>query len=366
MEKRYKIFGKIYQINTTDSYEGHILHEELNVYPKADTDDTTDIIINYLDKLDNKTPVLQNPSIHLYFSQSFKLELNNASIEFHFEKNKLKSIDFCIKQGSVLRATANKWLSYQFSNRKESIGFIFHELVLIPSAFFFPDLTVVHASAIDDNGVILFGGTGGVGKTSLELELCYKQGKSFFADDIVIINNKGVAFPNLAFPKIYAYNLVNNEQVKKRMFANAGILDKIHWYSRKMINPAIVRRRVNPVKLYDHVAHHPKKIKTFYILVKDGTVKTVTMDKISTGEAARLNKLVLETEYNIIYKHLLWDEFNSIVNKKDARMSYPDLIHKIETNFLQALTNIETFIIKIPLNIGHQDYLKQVSEILNK
>jgi hypothetical protein len=257
-------------------------------------------------------------------------------------------------------------LSYQFSNRKESIGFIFHELVLIPSAFFSPDLTVVHASAIDDDGVVLFGGTGGVGKTSLELELCYNQGKSFFADDIVIIDKNGIAYPNLSFPKIYAYNLTDNEQIRKTIFSNAGVLDKIHWHSRKLINPAIVRRRVNPVNLYRKVTRHTKKIKTFYVLVKDGTVQSVTMHKITPEEAAVLNRLVLETEYHIIYKHLLWDEYNSIVNKKEARLTYSGLADKIENNFLQALTGVEAFIIKIPLNIGHKEYLKQVSEIINK
>ncbi len=369
MTKNYNIFGKVYQINTIDSSEGALLHEELEIYPNADSDKPVDITINYLEKLEAKKTVLQNPSIHIFQPQSFRIELGNASIEFSFDKKKLTKIDFCIKQGGTsLRTIANKWLSYQFTNRKESIGLIFHELVLIPSTFFSPDMAIVHASAIEDNGVILFGGTGGVGKTSLELELCFKQNKSFFADDIVVINKEGTAFPNLSFPKIYAYNLTNNDEVKKRIFRNTNILNKAHWHIRKLISLSIVRRRVSPSKLYNHVSRHPQKIGALYFLVRDGSCKEVSLHKTSATEAAKLNRLVIETEYHVIYKHIIWDEYNSILAKENIKLSYLDLMARVEDNLLQALTktNAELFIVKIPLDIKHQDFVQQVTDILRK
>ncbi len=364
MTRNYHMLGKIYQINTIDSFEGEILHQELGIYPIAKQDDTIDITINYLDKLENKIPILKNPSIHLYYKDSFRWELINASIEFHFNNKQLIQIDFCIKQGGKIKAMANKWFSYQFTNRKESIGFIFHELVLIPSAFFSPDMSVVHASAIDADGAILFGGTGGVGKTSLELELCNNHNKNFFADDIVVVNNKGVAFPNLSYPKIYGYNLVNNEDVRKKIFSQTGFFDKLHWQTRKSINPAIVRRRVNPVDLYGHITNQPKKLKTFYILVKDGTVNQIEKSNIGKEEASKLNSLVLETEYHIFYKHLLWDEFNSMIASSAPRLNYADLTENIEQNFLSTLTNAESYIVKIPLHIKHNKFLEQMSDIV--
>jgi len=359
------MLGKVYQVNTVDCFEGEILHKELEIYPVEEKNTAVDIIVNYLQQLEGKPPLLRNPSIHSYYEKGFRIELINASVEFHFNGKQLSQIDFCIKQGSALRAIANKWFSYQYTNRKESIGFIFHELVLIPSAFFFQDLSVVHASAIDDNGAILFGGTGGVGKTSLELELCNSHHKSFFADDIVVVNNKGEAFPNLSYPKIYGYNLVNNEKLRKKIISQAGILDKIHWQTRKTIDPAIVRRRINPVELYDQGSKQPAKLKAFYILVKDGTIKQIEKRKIQKEEASKLNKLVLETEYPIFYKHLLWDEFNSIIASSNPRLSYTNLTKRIEQNFLSALANAETYSIRIPLKINHNDFLKQMSAIVN-
>lgn len=365
IKKKYHILGKVFEINTAESFEGNILHQELDLYPQVDQKTTSDIVINYLDKLEKKEVLLRNPSSHAYYEDSFRIELINASIEFYFNGNKLTQIDFCIKQGNKIRAIANKWFSYQFTNRKESIGFIFHELILIPSAFFFPDLTIVHASAINSNGAVLFGGTGGVGKTSLELELCNNEGNSFFADDIVVVNNNGDAYPNLSYPKIYGYNLINNDELRKKLFSKAGILNKVHWNTRKSINPAIVRRRVNPIELYGNVTNQPKKLRSFYVLVKDGKVNEIEIQKISPEEASELNKLVIETEYQIFYKHILWDEFNSKIANKDARISYNELINRIEKNLLKALDGKETFLIKIPMHMNHKDFLRQISSILD-
>ena len=366
MKKKYKMLGKVYQINTIDSFEGELLHKELQLYPAADNNANVDVVVNYLNKLEDKNPVLRNPSSHSHYNQGFRLELINSSIEFHFTKKKLIQIDFCIKQGNAIMANVNKWLSYQFTNRKESIGSIFHELILIPSAFFFSDLTVVHASAINNGGAVLFGGTGGVGKTSLEMELCANLNLGFFADDIVVVNNKGFAFPNLSYPKIYGYNLINNDEIRKKIFSNADVFDKIHWHSRKSINPAIVRRRVNPVDLYKNVTQQSIKLKTFYILIKDGSTKTINVSKISIEEASKLNRLVLETEYHVFYKHLLWDEFNSTIAANEIKLSYSELMNRIELNFRQALTNINTFLVKIPININHKDLLEQLPKIVNK
>ncbi len=365
MTRKYNMLGKVYQINTIDSFEGEILHKELELYPLADDNPKVDVVVNYLDKLEDKIPTLKNPSTHSYFDQSFRMELINASIEFHFN-NGLKRIDFSIKQGNQFRAIANKWFSYQFTNRKESIGFIFHELILIPSAFFFPDLTIIHASGINDNGAILFGGTGGVGKTSLELELCNNYNKSFFADDIVVVNTNGYAFPNLSYPKIYGYNLLNNDELKQKIFGNVNLLNKIHWHARKSIDPAIVRRRVNPIELYNNVTQQPHKLTAFYILAKDGNVRNIEVSKITTKEAARLNRLVLETEYHIFYKHLLWDQFNSIIAQSKPRLDYLTLLDQIENNLNEALSESDSFIIKIPININHNDYLNEMSQIILK
>lgn len=360
------MLGKVYQLTTVDSFEGDLLHKELSLYPLADSNATPDFVINYLFDLKPRNPVLRNPSQHNYFEDGFRLELINVKVDFRFEDKNLKQIDFCIKQGSKPMALANKWFSYQYTNRKESIGYLFHELILVPSALFISDFTLVHASAVSDEGAILFGGTGGVGKTSLELEMCTTLNKSFFADDIVFVNSEGYAFPNLSYPKIYGYNLVGNSDLKKKLFKDSGLLNKLHWHSRKAINPGFVRRRINPAELYNNVEDQPQKIKAFYILIKDGSAKKLELSKTTIEEASRLNRLVIETEYHVFYKHLLWDEFNSIVDAKKTRLSYTELMNRIETNLVKALKNVECYLVKIPIKIEHKDYLEQVGKLFSE
>jgi hypothetical protein len=365
MTRKYHMLGKVYQLNTVDSFEGDLLHKELSLYPIADENKTPDFVINYLFDLDPRNPVLRNPSQHNYFEDGFRLEMINVKVDFSFEGKNLKQIDFCIKQGSKPMALANKWFSYQYTNRKESIGYLFHELILVPSALFISDFTLVHASAVSDEGAILFGGTGGVGKTSLELEMCTTLNKSFFADDIVFANSEGMAFPNLSYPKIYGYNLVGNSDLKKKLFKDSGLLNKLHWHSRKAINPGFVRRRINPAELYNKVEVQPQKIKAFYVLIKDGAAKKPELSKTSVEEAAMLNRLVIETEYHVFYKHLLWDEFNSIVDAKETRLSYTELMNRIETNLVKALKNVDCYLVKIPIKIEHKEYLEQVGKLLS-
>jgi hypothetical protein len=122
---------------------------------------------------------------------------------------------------------------------------------------------------------------------------------------------------------------------------------------------------VNPVELYDQVSNQSAKLKAFYILLKDGAVKRIEKSNLQKEKASILNKLVLETEYHVFYKHLLWDEFNSLIASSDTRLSYSNLTKRIEQNFLSALVNTETYVIKIPFEINHNEFLKQMSAIIN-
>ena len=78
-----------------------------------------------------------------------------------------------------------------------------------------PDKTWLHAGAVERDGkAYVFSGEGGVGKTSLVLNLM-RVGYNYLSDDFLLINNVGVAFP---FPRrvhIFDYNL-NDEEIAKR------------------------------------------------------------------------------------------------------------------------------------------------------
>ena len=83
------------------------------------------------------------------------------------------------------------------------------------------DLSLIHASGVvlSNGKAILLGGTGGIGKTSLELELCLNEKASFLTDDIAVIDKEGFLWPNLSFPKIYGYNLAGNKALKRQLLS---------------------------------------------------------------------------------------------------------------------------------------------------
>src|SRR5690606_41041284 len=109
-------------------------------------------------------------------------------------------------------------------------GMVFHELALVPAAHWLSDVAVVHASAMagPSGEVTLIGGTGGVGKTSLMLDLCLRRGFTFMADDISIVGADGWVHPNLAYRKIYAYHLQDNPELARRVFQGRRLVHREH------------------------------------------------------------------------------------------------------------------------------------------
>jgi serine kinase of HPr protein (carbohydrate metabolism regulator) len=144
-----------------------------------------------------------------------------------------------------------------YKSNIENITAILYELVLVPLNYFFSDKALVHASSMKNstNGkTVMFGGTGGVGKTSLELLLCRELGYSFISDDIAVIDKKGFVYSNLAYPKIYAYNAEGNQEIENLLFNKRSSIDKLQWKLSKNIrglNKA--RRTISPDEIYKSV-----------------------------------------------------------------------------------------------------------------
>ena len=91
---------------------------------------------------------------------------------------------------------------------------------LLITMLFFGNVLPIHGSAIisENKNVFIFSGTGGIGKTFLEMSFILKDNYGFFADDIVLIGDNCSAFANYAFPKIYQYNVKQQtRQIFKKM-----------------------------------------------------------------------------------------------------------------------------------------------------
>tara|TARA_R110000868_G_scaffold368227_1_gene631209 strand:- start:41081 stop:42196 length:1116 start_codon:yes stop_codon:yes gene_type:complete len=367
MQRSYQIFGKDIKINTMDSIEGKILHDELVLYPVSNKDHY-DVLINYVSEIEMDKALSVNPSLNCLHSDSMVFKMGAATARFYFKDYHLRKIDFSIDGNTKIRNTVQKWKSIQYASNYEAIGQLFHELILVPMAFLFDDCSIVHSSGVINNKdkAVLFGGTGGVGKTSLEMTLCLDHECSFFNDDIAVINSNGSCYPNFSYPKIYGYNLEGNPNLKKKIMSQLSPFDKIHYALHSLKGKNKVRRRVQPETFYGKVANTPKKVSSFVILFRN-KIDKITLESISAQKASALNSIIISSEYNIFFNHLKWHSFNSYSLNREPFTTYQSIIEKNKDNLEKSIRGLDqVYIAHIPLKISNNDYKTQMVNILKE
>lgn len=365
MKQKYLIFGKVIELNTSESKEGKLLHDELSVYPRVD-DQTTELRINYTEPNVLQNVISKNPSTHALRKDGFDFTMGPVTISYWFEEKDITRIDFSIKHSSTLMSTLNKWLNIQFTNHKEAIGQWFHEFVVVPLGFILKRRGLLHSSAVmsSNNQAILFGGTGGVGKTSLEIELCKHHNCSFLTDDISFISDQGTIFPNLAYPKIYGYNIKGDPKTRKEIFRGKGVVNRFFFWLHSLRGDQYVRRRMSPAVFYGKVQNEEVKIQSYLILAKMD-VDQIELVPLEAKKALNLSQKVIVREYQTFINHLVWHDYNSLLADMNPIIEEEELISKNRLVLEKTLNNIENlYLVKIPLNIAHADFKTQMVQAL--
>lgn len=368
MKNIYQIFGQNILVNTIAAVEGTTLHDELSSYPTT-TATEIDLEINYVGDHE-KIPILSsNPSIHKLFEGGFEYTMGPVCIRIFYKDRKPFRIDFSIKKSSKWMQALNKLLNIQFTNHKEAIGQWFHEYILVPYVLNLKDQCLIHSSAVKINNgqAVLFGGTGGVGKTSLEIELCRNRGASFIADDISVVTSDGMIYSNLAYPKVYGYNMKGDKEIRKVVFRKAGMLNKLFfWVHATIRGDQYVRRRISPESFYGKCETESCEIGAYLILTK-AAVNKIELHSIDKSEATDLSDLVISREYSTFFDHLVWHKYNSEISHLQPQLTYEEAITKNREVMLSAFSKIKhLFIVKIPLQIGHAEFKKALISLLEE
>ncbi|MCF6350934.1 MAG: hypothetical protein L3J23_07900 [Flavobacteriaceae bacterium] len=360
----FSFFGISTKINLKNSPYKAILLDELLVYKTEIRDTKIEITDNWSSF--NSKLIANNPSQYYYYKDAIRFKDKLTEVAFVFDKNnQLKKIYFRLHIApNYFRKVIRKWLNMQFTNRVENIGQIFHENILIPMTFFFDDLVPIHASGFSLNGKsILLGGTGGTGKTTLELEFCLHKNAGFITDDIAIINQNNEVYPNYNHPKIYGYNLVGNNKLKNRIFKKESFFSKIHWFlHRKIFGISKVRRKVSPFDLFENVKTEKTKLKNYYILSKNDCIE-VSKEKLNLETICKMTVEIVFTEYNYFFNQLKWHEFNALSKKNKPIITTNDLEKKWITILNKSLTKTENYLVNIPLSITHKEFKKQINSL---
>ncbi len=350
---KYIIFGKTVEINF-DENKFKKLKDELSLYPVSNKN--ADVIINIVKNLNIPDDYIQNPKTHYTFKNGF-LANYGPQIMYIKDNNLLKIFLGEPSQVSFIKRLSNM----EFASIEEQIGQILHELVLVPMNYFFNDRFLIHSSAFKspDGKTFLIGGTGGIGKTSLELYLCREKKFKFIADDILIMDKTGNVFPNLAFPKIYGYNVKGKRNIKKVLLSERSLFNKIHWnLSMKFRGESKVRRKISPLKLYDSYLDSGTNANDYFILVRDKNVKKLAKEPISVQLATEVTLKVIQNEYSIFHQHIIWHEYNALLKNLNPIISLNEIYSNWKSLSHQAFKNLNLYIVRVPEKYDHQEFLK--------
>ncbi len=365
----YSFFGVPVKLNIVNLKYKDILLNELKVY-KINSEAESNTLLITDDWCDFQHQILaNNPSTHIFCKNVIYIKDKLVNVAFEFDSNKrLIKVFFKLNfaKNSIHRYL-RKWLNMQFTNRIENIGQIFHESIMVPLTFFYENLVPIHASGVViNNQAFLLGGTGGVGKTTIELDLCLHQNYAFLTDDIAIVNTNEQVYPNHNSPKIYGYNLGGNKKLKSKLFKNETIIGKLQWLFHKYIfGLNKVRRKISTFQLYQNVAEKPKYLTAYFILNKNNC-KKMSIEKLAIDEAIKMSLEVIMTEYSYFFNHIRFHVYNSISCNLKPIITVKELETKWKKNLFKILEEKDIRIINIPLTIEHTKFKVEMNSLIKE
>jgi hypothetical protein len=362
----FKIFGSSVRVSGDDSPAGTLLRRELELSPAGSPDEACDLEI-----VQGRIPApargLVNPSIHSELDDGFIAQFGPATVRWQFERDRtLRRVYFHLSGGdaSASRRQLQRMRSNQFTSAAEKIGQVFHELVMVPSAYFLPGRILLHASALQDSrGVTLVGGTGGVGKTSLELELCRNHGYRFVADDVAVLSEGGHVWPNLAFPKIYGYNLEGERELSRILLGNRGLGDRLLWRMHASRGLHRVRRRISPVELYGGYSPSGGPLRK-YVFISRELRDDFVVEPVNPAAMAALSLPVMKAEYEIFHRHLEWHRMNRQLMGETTTFTTEAVFQRWADGVVRALDGVVCHVVHAPKNIAHEEFRSKMSALV--
>ncbi len=360
----YRMMGRNVAIWRDASKGAAILEKELATYPAAAGSASPDLVVRYA-PVEYDGLRFANPSIHYEMEDGFIVRGRMATVRFRFTKDRLSGVDFYpVAAASFLKRGMRRMADMQYTSREERAGIIFHEWVAGPAAYWMPDLGLVHASSFsDERGVTLIGGTGGAGKTSLALTLCRRHGFRFVADDISFVGEDGHVWPNLAWPKIYGYNVQGDPELASRLLGGRAAADRLHWAVHRSRGLAFVRRRMAPDVLYDGCNREGGPVFRYVILLCEDR-PDLHISEIPPACAAAMSVHVMQAEYAGFHNHLHWHAMHREAEGRPPSVSAPDVFQRWRETLTRVLERAQCRLARIPRSMEHAAFRRRMASWL--
>lgn len=356
-----EIFGKTYQFICENENE-EALAESIMLYPDSDT--TVADVVVAVEAIGDRMVLARNPSIFTRVENGMITQFPACTVFWDTGKYPERLVcQLQLSSPGKIRKLYSRFFSMEYATDAEWFEQVLHELVLIPSVYFLDGLSLIHAAAfaVNDRAVLL-AGTGGTGKTSALLSMRQQSGLAFISDDIAVISDKGLVYPNLAWSKVYGYNL-SDYITKKELLKGRGIIDKIQFNAKLKKNPKGVRRKMRPDRLFKSAKNKAVPLDRIIYLFRDNGDKP-ELRMIGVEDAVDMGIHVIKTEYTIFNNFLEWDGYNATALHTAPVLSLQHVMENWREMQIRAFQNVQLQLLHIPASMPHAEYLDYMSRII--
>ncbi len=346
--------------------EPWIIEELLREYSILKSQDKENIELYFKKEINFEDGIYYNESRTCFISDeyvgfNFKLRFNNNFILKINPKNKkiyVKLPDYFYK-GFSLENFLRKWYDMSFLDvRKQVVRFVFENIIVPLMILFGGKSSPMHASSFSINDYsYLICGSGGVGKTGTLIKLSTMRRINFYSDDWAFINEDKINL-NPTWPKIYAYNLAGEDELKRTILKDRPVLDRFQWYARKKVF-GTVRRRINPKALFS-IQNKPQKMDIVLYLVKTNEASFYS-EHIDAENLAENMVKILESEYSSLFAH--YSSLESLKENTNLKIkSKEEILSGIKMNYINFFSNSNNYKLYIPTDSKPEDIVNYLRE----
>ena len=253
-------------------------------------------------------------------------------------------------------------IDYEMHRVHEDFGRIIHEQILTTYIQMTQaeQYTFVHGAAMvtpSGSGVI-FGGHGGVGKTSIALEMGRRHDWAFLSDDLTLIDSQGNVFFNANRPKIYAYNVLGDPGLEALILKDRSRANSLHWRLKKRW-PDRVRRSVLPTRLYERVeTSAPLR---YMLMIEREETPELTLRRVDGDAFVARTIEILRYELRKAAEPV--ESFLSATPAhRRKRLTWDPAIWT--RTLTQSLTGTELLAVRVPQRMGAREYKERMSALL--
>ncbi len=366
---RYRVFGKVFTIEYAEELAASArksLQRQMSYYPAVKPDTETDVTISLRNDFTHRGSVVTD-SCHEELADGFVVHFIKWSISYRMLDSKPYCEVILKKEANPLLRFFKKLYNIECLSPEERLRQIVTENVLLPVICFFSGKALIHCAAVcqPEGKALLIGGSGGTGKTSLSLELCRNRGYSFICDDMSVISAEGSIYPNLAFPKIYAYNTRGKKELKGLIRQRlSGVIYPIWYAKRFLLGDNKVRVSFSPDELYPDYCTDPVTVSRYFILSANASGSELTCRKAERDKAAESTINIIEREYADFFSHLKLHESFCNERNKTPLLSYQRVRKEWQNTLFSALKKIDLYAVDIPGSLSHREIQKKLRELI--